>query len=150
MSDQVVRVPKQMGRPKKVLDVEQRARREVANSNERRRMQCINNGFNCLREILKRHNNIEKQSKASILHESANYIQKLENDINHFAEQNRLLKNYLDVNGKERKSPTASADSGVNSTGEESERTEDESDCGGYLPPKKSKTTLNSGMACDD
>ena len=91
---------KRMGRPKKKLNSEQRARREIANSNERRRMQCINNGFHCLRQILKQHNSIEKHSKAAILHECANYIRKLENDINHFTQQNQMLKNFIDSHHK--------------------------------------------------
>ena len=130
----MIRVQKQMGRPKKALDSEQRARREVANSNERRRMQCINNGFQCLRNILKRHNNAEKQSKAAILHESANYIKKLESEINHFIEQNMILTNFLDTvqdePGVERKR--------FNSTGDEEDKAGDESNS--CLPPKKSKT----------
>ena len=78
----VKKVHKSMGRPKKQLEAEERAKREIANSNERRRMQSINDGFSCLRQILRQHNNIEKHSKAAILHQSAGYIRKLEQDIN--------------------------------------------------------------------
>lgn len=50
----------------KTLDNEKRMRREIANSNERRRMQSINAGFQNLRSLLPRHEG-EKLSKVSIL-----------------------------------------------------------------------------------
>lgn len=43
---------------------EKRLRREIANSNERRRMQSINAGFNSLRNLLPHHEG-EKLSKVS-------------------------------------------------------------------------------------
>lgn len=49
---------------KPVLDTEKRMRREIANSNERRRMQSINAGFQSLRSLLPRHEG-EKLSKVS-------------------------------------------------------------------------------------
>lgn len=49
--------------PKK-MDQEKKMKREIANSNERRRMQSINAGFNSLRAMLPHHDN-EKLSKVS-------------------------------------------------------------------------------------
>uniref|UniRef100_A0A1A9UR12 BHLH domain-containing protein n=1 Tax=Glossina austeni TaxID=7395 RepID=A0A1A9UR12_GLOAU len=50
----------------KTLDNEKRMRREIANSNERRRMQSINAGFQNLRSLLPRHEG-EKLSKNTIV-----------------------------------------------------------------------------------
>jgi len=50
---------------KPILDTEKRMRREIANSNERRRMQSINAGFQSLRSLLPRHEG-EKLSKVSV------------------------------------------------------------------------------------
>lgn len=47
------------------MEQEKRIRREIANSNERRRMQSINNGFKSLRLLLPHHEG-EKLSKVSI------------------------------------------------------------------------------------
>lgn len=44
------------------MEAEKRIRREIANSNERRRMQSINAGFQALRTLLPRHEG-EKLSK---------------------------------------------------------------------------------------
>lgn len=44
------------------MEAEKRIRREIANSNERRRMQSINNGFQSLRSLLPHHEG-EKLSK---------------------------------------------------------------------------------------
>lgn len=49
---------------KNSLENEKRMRREIANSNERRRMQSINAGFQNLRSLLPRHEG-EKLSKVS-------------------------------------------------------------------------------------
>lgn len=51
--------------PKNILESEKRIRREIANSNERRRMQSINAGFQNLRALLPRHEG-EKLSKVSM------------------------------------------------------------------------------------
>lgn len=51
---------------KMTLESEKRMRREIANSNERRRMQSINAGFQNLRSLLPRHEG-EKLSKVSEL-----------------------------------------------------------------------------------
>ena len=50
--------------PKSLLEQEKRIRREIANSNERRRMQSINAGFQSLRTLLP-HREGEKLSKVS-------------------------------------------------------------------------------------
>uniref|UniRef100_A0A182YHB0 Uncharacterized protein n=1 Tax=Anopheles stephensi TaxID=30069 RepID=A0A182YHB0_ANOST len=47
---------------------EKRMRREIANSNERRRMQSINAGFQSLRQMLPHHEG-EKLSKLARLHD---------------------------------------------------------------------------------
>lgn len=52
--------------PKSLLEQEKRIRREIANSNERRRMQSINAGFQSLRTLLP-HREGEKLSKVSLL-----------------------------------------------------------------------------------
>ncbi|KAJ3631400.1 hypothetical protein MTP99_012529 [Tenebrio molitor] len=48
--------------PTATMEAEKRIRREIANSNERRRMQSINNGFQSLRSLLPHHEG-EKLSK---------------------------------------------------------------------------------------
>lgn len=48
-----------------VMEQEKRIRREIANSNERRRMQSINAGFQSLRTLLPHHEG-EKLSKVNI------------------------------------------------------------------------------------
>lgn len=52
--------------PRSQLEQEKRIRREIANSNERRRMQSINAGFNSLRTMLPKHDG-EKLSKVSVI-----------------------------------------------------------------------------------
>lgn len=52
------------GGSKNLLESEKRMRREIANSNERRRMQSINAGFQNLRSLLPRHEG-DKLSKVS-------------------------------------------------------------------------------------
>lgn len=53
---------------------DKRKRRAIANSNERRRMQSINAGFQTLKNLIP-HSNGEKLSKACILQRSADYMQ---------------------------------------------------------------------------
>lgn len=50
--------------PRSRLETEKRLRREIANSNERRRMQSINSGFLSLKSLLPRKDG-EKMSKVS-------------------------------------------------------------------------------------
>ena len=65
--------------PDNQVEQEKRLRREVANSNERRRMQSINTGFQSLK-ILIPHSCGEKLSKACILQRAADHIKSLENE----------------------------------------------------------------------
>jgi len=72
-------------------DQERRVRREIANSNERRRMQSINAGFQSLRTLLPHHEG-EKLSKAAILQQTAEYIYQLEQEKTRLLSQNSQLK----------------------------------------------------------
>nr|XP_029729489.1 uncharacterized protein LOC109409624 [Aedes albopictus] len=74
---------------------EKRMRREIANSNERRRMQSINAGFQSLRQMLPHHEG-EKLSKAAILQQTAEYIYTLEQEKTRLLSQNCQLKRLLD------------------------------------------------------
>ncbi|CAG2109637.1 unnamed protein product [Medioppia subpectinata] len=77
--------------PKSQLETEKRIRREIANSNERRRMQSINAGFQSLRTLLPHHDG-EKLSKAAILQHTADYIYQLEQEKTRLLAQNCQLK----------------------------------------------------------
>ncbi|EDW54563.1 GM17917 [Drosophila sechellia] len=79
------------GSGKPLVDSEKRMRREIANSNERRRMQSINAGFQSLRSLLPRHEG-EKLSKAAILQQTFQYIVELENQKTQPLTQNSELK----------------------------------------------------------
>ena len=65
--------PEGSGGKAAIMDAEKKIRREIANSNERRRMQSINAGFQSLRTLLPHHEG-EKLSKAAILQQTAEYI----------------------------------------------------------------------------
>lgn len=73
------------------MEQEKRIRREIANSNERRRMQSINAGFQSLRTLLPHHEG-EKLSKAAILQQTAEYIYQLEQEKTRLLSQNCQLK----------------------------------------------------------
>uniref|UniRef100_A0A8D9DN46 Transcription factor AP-4 n=2 Tax=Cacopsylla melanoneura TaxID=428564 RepID=A0A8D9DN46_9HEMI len=75
-------------------DKEKRIRREIANSNERRRMQSINAGFQSLRTLLPRHEG-EKLSKAAILQQTTDYIYALEQEKTGLLAQNCQLKRLI-------------------------------------------------------
>ncbi|XP_028133694.1 transcription factor AP-4 isoform X2 [Diabrotica virgifera virgifera] len=77
--------------PTATMEQEKRIRREIANSNERRRMQSINNGFQSLRNLLPHHEG-EKLSKAAILQQTAEYIYSLEQEKTRLLSQNCQLK----------------------------------------------------------
>lgn len=62
-----------------LTDQDKRNKREIANSNERRRMQSINAGFQNLRQLLPS-NDGEKLSKASILQQATELIEKIQHD----------------------------------------------------------------------
>uniref|UniRef100_A0A0A9WXA3 Transcription factor AP-4 n=2 Tax=Lygus hesperus TaxID=30085 RepID=A0A0A9WXA3_LYGHE len=76
------------------MEQEKRIRREIANSNERRRMQSINAGFQSLRTLLPHHEG-EKLSKAAILQQTAEYIYQLEQEKTRLLSQNCQLKRLL-------------------------------------------------------
>jgi len=76
------------------MEQEKKIRREIANSNERRRMQSINSGFANLRTLLPHHEG-EKLSKASILQQTADYIYSLEQEKTRLLSQNCQLKRLL-------------------------------------------------------
>ncbi|KAG0693847.1 Transcription factor AP-4 [Chionoecetes opilio] len=80
--------------PKSAMEQEKRIRREIANSNERRRMQSINAGFASLKTLLPHHDG-EKLSKAAILQQTAEYIYQLEQEKTRLLSQNCQLKRLL-------------------------------------------------------
>ncbi|XP_067119714.1 transcription factor AP-4 isoform X1 [Centruroides vittatus] len=82
--------------PKTQMEQEKRIRREIANSNERRRMQSINAGFQSLRTLLPHHEG-EKLSKAAILQHTADYIYQLEQEKTRLLAQNCQLKRILNT-----------------------------------------------------
>ena len=71
---------------------EKRAKREIANMNERRRMQNINSGFHSLRALLPNRHDGEKLSKAAILSHTATYIYQMEQEMKQLMMQNSELK----------------------------------------------------------
>lgn len=77
------------------MENEKRIRREIANSNERRRMQSINAGFQSLKNLLPHHEG-EKLSKAAILQQTAEYVYALEQERTQLLSQNCQLKRLLD------------------------------------------------------
>ncbi|XP_049317829.1 oligodendrocyte transcription factor 2, partial [Bactrocera dorsalis] len=111
------------GGNKNLLESEKRMRREIANSNERRRMQSINAGFQNLRSLLPRHEG-DKLSKAAILQQTSQYIYELENQKTQLLNQNSQLKRQLGLH----ESNTAGASSGA-----------------GEVSTPGSSETLNSG-----
>uniref|UniRef100_A0A7E4WEB6 BHLH domain-containing protein n=1 Tax=Panagrellus redivivus TaxID=6233 RepID=A0A7E4WEB6_PANRE len=69
---------------------DRRLRRQIANCNERRRMQSINAGFQALRSLLPRKDG-EKMSKAAILQHTADYIQSLQDEKTRLVNENRAI-----------------------------------------------------------
>ncbi|KAG9337256.1 hypothetical protein JZ751_029541 [Albula glossodonta] len=80
--------------PETARDQERRIRREIANSNERRRMQSINAGFQSLKTLIP-HSDGEKLSKAAILQQTADYIFSLEQEKTRLLQQNSQLKRFI-------------------------------------------------------
>ncbi|XP_077841654.1 transcription factor AP-4 isoform X1 [Macaca mulatta] len=80
--------------PETQRDQERRIRREIANSNERRRMQSINAGFQSLKTLIP-HTDGEKLSKAAILQQTAEYIFSLEQEKTRLLQQNTQLKRFI-------------------------------------------------------
>ncbi|XP_070500599.1 transcription factor SPT20 homolog isoform X2 [Chironomus tepperi] len=77
---------------------EKKMRRQIANSNERRRMQSINAGFQSLRQLLPHHEG-EKLSKAAILQQTAEYIDRLELEKQQLIAANQHLQRLVDSMG---------------------------------------------------
>ncbi|KAF7198923.1 transcription factor AP-4 isoform X1 [Nothobranchius furzeri] len=80
--------------PETARDQERRIRREIANSNERRRMQSINAGFQSLKTLIP-HSDGEKLSKAAILQQTTEYIFTLEQEKTRLLQQNSQLKRII-------------------------------------------------------
>ncbi|XP_010786422.1 transcription factor AP-4 isoform X2 [Notothenia coriiceps] len=80
--------------PETARDQERRIRREIANSNERRRMQSINTGFQSLKTLIP-HSDGEKLSKAAILQQTTDYIFALEQEKTRLLQQNNQLKRII-------------------------------------------------------
>ncbi|XP_056263771.1 transcription factor AP-4 isoform X1 [Pseudoliparis swirei] len=80
--------------PETARDQERRIRREIANSNERRRMQSINSGFQSLKTLIP-HCDGEKLSKAAILQQTAEYIFALEQEKTRLLQQTSQLKRII-------------------------------------------------------
>ncbi|XP_077558883.1 transcription factor cropped isoform X1 [Haemaphysalis longicornis] len=96
--------------PKTQMEQEKRIRREIANSNERRRMQSINAGFQSLRTLLPHHDG-EKLSKAAILQHTAEYIYQLEQEKTRLLSQNSQLKRLLNCQMSQDSDGGSSSDS---------------------------------------
>ena len=87
------------GRPKMMLNKEERARREIANYKEKRRMMEINKGIENLRKILYNNENIFfKISKVEVLRGSVRLIQEIEARIEYLEQENVSLK--ISLNNK--------------------------------------------------
>lgn len=76
------------------VENEKRMRRAIANSNERRRMQSINAGFQVLRSLLPQSEG-EKLSKAAILQQTTEFINSLQQDKAKLSAQNAAYKRLL-------------------------------------------------------
>ncbi|KAL6102926.1 tfap4 [Pungitius sinensis] len=83
--------------PETARDQERRIRREIANSNERRRMQSINSGFQSLKTLIPHSDGekLSKVSKAAILQQTAEYIFTLEQEKTRLLQQNSQLKRII-------------------------------------------------------
>jgi hypothetical protein len=80
------------GQSKKPMD--KKLRRQIANCNERRRMQSINAGFHTLR-VLMPHLQGEKMSKAAVLQHAAEHIFRLNQERERLLQQNTSLRMML-------------------------------------------------------
>ena len=80
------------------IEDDKRKRRAIANSNERRRMQSINAGFQTLKSLIP-HSSGEKLSKACILQRSADFMQFLSNEKDKLANKMHIALKILDANG---------------------------------------------------
>ncbi|CAG2208145.1 TFAP4 [Mytilus edulis] len=100
------------------LESEKKVRREIANSNERRRMQSINAGFQSLKTLIP-HSDGEKLSKAAILQHTADFIQNLKREKDRLESENSQLQKMLTGSAygspprKRWKRDTESSDEGI-------------------------------------
>ena len=74
--------------------MDKKLRREIANCNERKRMENINSGFRSLKVLLPQSQN-EKTSKAAILQQTAKYIHRLVEEKRRLIEENDKVKHEL-------------------------------------------------------
>ncbi|KAI6656599.1 bHLH domain containing transcription factor AP-4 [Oopsacas minuta] len=74
--------------------MDKKMRREIANCNERKRMENINSGFRSLKVLLPQTQN-EKTSKAAILQQTAKYIHRLVEEKRRLIEENDKVKHEL-------------------------------------------------------
>ncbi|XP_030638447.1 transcription factor AP-4-like [Chanos chanos] len=102
--------------PETARDQERRLRREIANSNERRRMQSINAGFQSLKTLIP-HSSGEKLSKAAILQQTADYIYSLEQEKTQLQQQNSQLQLFIqEITGSSpKRKRTEEKDEGIGS-----------------------------------
>ncbi|XP_071846355.1 uncharacterized protein [Apostichopus japonicus] len=98
-SNEVVITQERSSSPPNVKEQEKRVRREIANSNERRRMQSINAGFQSLRNLLPIPDG-EKLSKAAILQQTTNLIYRLEQEKTQLLNQIAGLKRMIRKGGE--------------------------------------------------
>eukprot|EP00064_Thunnus_orientalis_P020348 superscaffoldBa00005549_g20483 len=150
--------------PETAQDQERRIRREIANSNERRRMQSINAGFQSLKTLLP-HTDGEKLSKqqfcsylsmywsyvylfsidpyqAAILQQTADYIFALEQEKTQLLAQNNQLKRFIqEFSGSSPKRRRAEEkDEGIGSPDTlEEEKVEEMRSLDGQLHPERLK-----------
>ncbi len=80
------------------IEDDKRKRRAIANSNERRRMQSINAGFQTLKSLIP-HSSGEKLSKACILQRSADFMQFLSNEKDKLSNKLQVALKILEANG---------------------------------------------------
>lgn len=80
------------------IEDDKRKRRAIANSNERRRMQSINAGFQTLKSLIP-HSSGEKLSKACILQRSADFMQFLSNEKDKLSTKLHVAMKLIDSNG---------------------------------------------------
>ncbi|OQR77635.1 transcription factor AP-4-like, partial [Tropilaelaps mercedesae] len=131
--------------PKSQIEQEKRIRREIANSNERRRMQSINAGFQSLRVLLPQRDG-EKMSKAAILQHTAEYIYQLEQEKTRLLSQLYSVKRSMQQHGV---SSVSSNDSDNSDSGGTTTASSTNAAGGGRLPLKR-KRTVESVESADE
>ena len=80
------------------VEDDKRKRRAIANSNERRRMQSINAGFQTLKSLIP-HSSGEKLSKACILQRSADFMRYLSGEKDKLNKQLQIALKQMEANG---------------------------------------------------